>query len=198
MSLTLVTAPLVEPITIEDARAHLRLDASGSPAQHPDDLLVESLISVAREYVENFTGRCLCATTYALRVPSLTGTIELPKPPATDILSVEYFEDGLLVPVDPSVYELGKSISWKSYLKLAYDQEWPSSAEAIITYVAGYNLEGESPAENQLPKSLKAAMLLLIGHLYENREATAPITITQIPLGIESLIRPYRISFGMA
>jgi len=48
---TLVTPPETEPITIAQASEHLRVDSQ-------DDITyIESLVSVAREYVDSVTGR---------------------------------------------------------------------------------------------------------------------------------------------
>ena len=44
-----------------------------------------------------------------------------------------------------------------------------------------------------VPRPLLEACLLLIGHLYENREATNAQPLAQIPLGIDALCSPYRI-----
>ena len=47
-----ISPPSVEPISLEKARLHLRLDTSGSPPSHPDDSLVTSLITAVRENAE--------------------------------------------------------------------------------------------------------------------------------------------------
>ena len=50
----LAQEPTVEPITLAEARLHLRLDTFGSPPSHPDDSLVEAIISAARGMAENY------------------------------------------------------------------------------------------------------------------------------------------------
>lgn len=42
-----------------------------------------------------------------------------------------------------------------------------------------------------IPEPLISAMLLLIGHLYENREQSILGALNEIPMGIESLLLPY-------
>jgi uncharacterized phiE125 gp8 family phage protein len=59
-----------------------------------------------------------------------------------------------------------------------------------ITFVAGYP---------QTPAALKAAALLLIGHLYENREASLPgTTAAPIPFGVTEMVNLYRIGWAAA
>jgi uncharacterized phiE125 gp8 family phage protein len=53
-------------------------------------------------------------------------------------------------------------------------------------------------AGETLPKQLRAAILLLLGHLYENREATVEKSLAEIPFGVETLLRSYRYRLGMA
>ncbi|MBS9781472.1 MAG: head-tail connector protein [Gammaproteobacteria bacterium] len=43
-----------------------------------------------------------------------------------------------------------------------------------------------------IDEMLEMAMLLLIGHFYEHREATSDIQMFECPLGYDSVIDPYR------
>jgi hypothetical protein len=47
-------------------------------------------------------------------------------------------------------------------------------------------------ARGTVPELLLAAVLLLVGHLYENREAASPVAITEMPMGLESILSLYR------
>lgn len=41
--------------------------------------------------------------------------------------------------------------------------------------------------------SVKAAMRLILGHLFENREGVvAGVTVAEVPMGVYALLRPYR------
>jgi len=55
-----------EPITLAQARLHLKLDTSGSPPSHPDDTLVTALIAASRESAEKYTGLAIANQTYTL------------------------------------------------------------------------------------------------------------------------------------
>lgn len=45
--------------------------------------------------------------------------------------------------------------------------------------------------------AIKAAILLNLGHLYVNREGVDTVQKQELPLGIRSLLQPYRIGIGM-
>ena len=55
MALTLITAPTTEPVTLAEARLHLRLDSDFTA----DDDLIEVLIQSAREAAEQELGVAL-------------------------------------------------------------------------------------------------------------------------------------------
>lgn len=77
---------------------------------------------------------------------------------------------------------------------LAYGESWPSTTlrpvnGVCVTFIAGYGDAGSS-----VPKNFKNAILLLLGHLYENREATIiGQTVQELPLGVEALLWKDRI-----
>ncbi len=41
---------------------------------------------------------------------------------------------------------------------------------------------------------IKIAMLLLVAHWYRNREATSDLTMKEVPLAYNSIIKPHRIT----
>lgn len=201
MSLRIVQQPIAELVTLEEARNHLNLFAEGSPLSHPDDAMISAFLSTAREYIEQFTGQTFAQAEFEYRAVPTSAGIVLPVPPVNSIVSVSYLdEDDLLQTVDASVYRLNDDDINTPVVELKSGQSWPlATAVHRVRFSAGYSLAGESPLFNVLPFAVKAAMLLLLGHYYENREATlAGAPITTIPLGVESLLRPYRIRKGMA
>jgi uncharacterized phiE125 gp8 family phage protein len=63
-------------------------------------------------------------------------------------------------------------------------------ATVTVRFVAGY---GANPGD--VPEPLRQAMLLLIGHYYENREAVAAGTLTELPFAVASLVFPFRVFY---
>ena len=80
-SLTLTTAPAVEPITKAEAYLQERLTPTGSPLSHPEDALIDIYIAGARQWAELKTRRALITQTWTMkmdRFPS-AGAIQIPK-----------------------------------------------------------------------------------------------------------------------
>lgn len=174
MSLKLITAPIAEPITLDDAKAHLRVTGSD------DDAYITALIVAARQGAEHVTGRTLMAQTLELALDGFDDVIKLPRPPLTSITSVKYLdESGSLTTMDAIAYLLDDH-SEQARLLPAYGTSWPATrtqANAVlIRYVAGY------ASAATVPQEIKNWMLLRIGMLYENRESVVPgISIAELP-----------------
>lgn len=190
----------LELISLEDARLHLRLDAIGSPPSHPDDSLVEALITAVREDAENYMGIAVAQQTYSAAYDSFDDqTLELGLWPVTGIVSVVYKDqDGIDQTLSSSEYILD---NYEKPARLVPTETWPATASApnsvIVTFSAGHT-DGDSPNPYPLPKAIRAAMLLMLGHLYDNREAvTYGSQVITLPLGAIHLMTPYRIKMGM-
>lgn len=207
MTLRITSRPVVEPISLEEARQHLRLDATGSPPAHPDDALIAAQLTAAREYAENFLGRTLSVYTYELlgdEFPVAGGGIELPMPPIVGVQSIKYLDGaGVEQTLSPSDYQYQVDVGFSTYLFPAEGKTWPTTQSGVanavrIRYEAGYDDGSSSPEGPQLPKSIRAAILLMLGHLYWNREATTQSGLSEIPLGVAALLTPYQLRRSFA
>lgn len=189
-----------EPVSLDTARLHLRLDTEGSPPTHPDDALVEALITVAREAVENFTEQTLAVNDFQLKLDFFKYLeIDLGTYPVNSITSISYIDtDGATVTMPSTDYVLD-TFSKPSQIVLAFDKTWPAVRNqpnaVTVTFEAGYT-GNTSPVSNELPNSLKQAMLLTITDLYENRGAIASKQNYEIPLMVQYLMAAYRINMG--
>jgi uncharacterized phiE125 gp8 family phage protein len=61
-----------------------------------------------------------------------------------------------------------------------------------VRFQAGY-ASGNSPEDTTgMPSTLKQALLLLIGHFFENREAVVTgLTVAELPMGIRMMLAPF-------
>jgi uncharacterized phiE125 gp8 family phage protein len=184
MSLKLITAPTSEPVTLTEAKAHLRVDASD------DDALITALIIAAREGAEQITGRALMSQTWELGLDGFSDRepayhrhayrISLPRPPLVSITSVKYLDtSGVLQTMAESDYLLDDH-SEPARLMPAYGTCWPvtrcQANSVLIRYDAGY------ADADSVPQQIKSWMLLQIGAMYENRENVAALTnLVQMP-----------------
>ena len=65
-------------------------------------------------------------------------------------------------------------------------------------YAAAQNVSRETYGGVVLDELIGAAILLILGHLFENRETVViGVTAVEIPLGARALIQSYRIDMGV-
>jgi len=193
MALTLVTAPTVEPLTLAEAKAHLRVTVDD------EDALTLTLIKAARQYVETFTYRALLTQTWDWKLDAFPDcALEFPMANVSAVSSVTYTAtDGISTAWSAALYQTDLPTGPKAprgRLKPAYAQYYPATREGfnavVVRFVAGYGATAAS-----VPESLKAGMKLLIGHWFHNRESVqvgVGIGAVAIPAGVDSLLWPYR------
>lgn len=182
----LVTPPDEMPVSRAEAKAHLRVDGSD------EDTLIDGLIASAVGHLDGYSGvlgRCLVTQTWRQDFDAFSGnTLRLPLLAAT-ISSVKVrSSDGTLSTVSSDDYAL-KQDARGSYVRFDDDYSYPGDlAQAngvLVEFTAGYG------AAAAVPAALKAAILLLVGHWYANREAVGE-AMAELPLGVAALIAPYR------
>jgi len=201
----IIAPPETEPLTIEECRAHLEVqpyvvDTDGV-GTHPHDDMIMAMQGSAREFCELFTGLAIGQQTLEIALDAFpSAEIELPRPPVVAIVSVKYYDaDEILQTLADNLYVLD-NYQLPGWLLPSIGTTWPATlgaANAVkVRYLAGYGVT--SDGGEPLPYAIRAAMLLMLGHLYANRESVAAGTIVEVPLGVEALLRPLRIRLGMA
>lgn len=196
-----------EPITLGEAYANLRIDYdSDSPV---DEALITLMIKAARDYAEKFTGLNLIQKTLELSITEEVSEIYLPGAPILEIDSVTYetYEseldsDGEQIndsDGNPSIITTTNHTSFtvnKSISLIKFTGVKPTETNNFkVTYLTGYGTDSDAL---QTPSGIKIAILLMLGHLYEHREDATEKTLTSIPNGVVSFLRPYRERLGMA
>lgn len=195
----LVTPPVAEPISLEEAKIDLHVE-------HDDeDALIDALITAAREWCENDTGRALVEQTLRLsldRFPCFAQVIELPRPHLLGIDSLTYVApDGTVTALAAGDYQVDAD-SEPARLRPAPGQRWPLTQcerlnAVVITYRAGYpGADGgmEPDPTAGVPQAIRKAMRMLIGHWFINRQAVVTGTIsTEVQFSVESLLGPHRV-----
>jgi uncharacterized phiE125 gp8 family phage protein len=116
--------------------------------------------------------------------------IRLPLPPLASVTHVKYQdEDNDEQTFDPASYVVS-GVGGRGYVHLASGASWPTvyPGRDVLTvrFQAGYAT---------VPDPIKHAVLLMVGHLYSNREAVAnaqgkPETM---PMGVDALLSTFRV-----
>lgn len=177
----------IEPITLEQAKAHLRV------VFDDEDDYISALIVAARQMAEGRTNRTI---TQRIREQAFSSwcTMKLLKPPFVQVESVSYFDaGGNEQTLDYDSYTVSTRREPASVvLSVSARVNPPSLAHqdeaVIVRYTAGYPV-GEVPAP------IVQWMLLQIGSMYEHRESViAGVSVTTLPEMYERMfLQPYMV-----
>ena len=117
------------------------------------------------------------------RFPEYGVGIDLDRSPVASITSIKYTDTA---GVEQTITSTNYALSLYGEARRVnpdYLYQWPTtedSAEAVrVRYVTGYTAA---------PQAVKAAILLLVGHLFENRQAVSELSAEEIPMGARALL----------
>lgn len=184
-----VEAPSEPLVSLEDAKAHLRVE------HDEEDVLLEQYCAAAEQWVEEFTSRAFVTQTWELQLPHWPSAreIRLPRPPLQAVTWVKWTDDeGIERTMSPDYYEVD-TISEPGLIELVPGARWPDSTIQIrsvnVRYVAGY---GDADA---VPPAVKQAARFLVGHFYENRESVVVgnYNPSHVPDTVRALLWPWRV-----
>jgi uncharacterized phiE125 gp8 family phage protein len=182
--------PAVVPVSLADAKLHLRVDGDD------EDILVEALLDAAVQYLDGWSGilgRCLISQQWRVSLSAWPGCpLRLPFP-GISAVSVGYRDSaGVEQSVDDTLYQTyddarGTVLAFRAAFSAPSLQD--ERADAVtLTFTAGY---GDGPQD--IPAPIRAAILLLVGHWYQNREAVnVGSPVTELPFAVRSLVEPFR------
>jgi len=204
MPLQLVTPPAAEPVSLAEAKLHLRVD-------FPDeDALIASLIAAARQAAETITGRQLVTARWKLVLdsfpgPSLMGVpaglsfslpghaILLPKCPVQSVAAIEYLDMASVVQIMPPAEYTVDAACEPARVTPVFGRIWPIALPQIgavtVTFDAGYGTAAS------VPEGIKSWIKLRVGSLYAHREEVAVLSrgkIEPLPF-IDGLLDPYKV-----
>lgn len=196
--LSLVSGPVAEPVSTDEAKAWLRLEHSS------DDTLIAGLVAAARGVIERLIGRQLVTASWLLTLDAFPWpggwqfidapglfpdphTIRLPKAPLQSVSSIQYYDFGdVLRTLDTSVYDVDVKTD-PGRISLAMAKVWPVTrlkpGAVRITFTAGYG------AANAVPEELKTAIKMTVAWWYEHRGDDAhQLSGLKLPMAVESLL----------
>ena len=206
-----VTAWTTNVVSIADFKLFARIDSSDVT----ENALIESLVFLAQDMAESYTGRAITTQTLQLfldRLPfyqderlaegvftapdlqSNPNYIVLPKPNLISVTHVKHYNnDNTSVTFTSTNYYVDES-SQQGRIVLKNGVSWPTASELRnanayeVQYVAGY---GNTATD--VPKPLVQAIKMLALHLYENREIATGANVNMIPNTVAMLFAPYKV-----
>lgn len=212
MTLKLKTAPTLTPVSLAEAKLHLRVDATD------EDVLIASLVLAATQDAEHLMGRAVMPQEWQLTLDSFfdptvytepvpltvdlirgpsfyygSSALNLARPTVTGITTVKYNQasDGVLTTLAGTEYQLANASDYGARLVPAYGKSWPAIRavpEAVqVVFACGY-----ADAAN-VPDLIKAWIKLRVGALYANKESwTVGKAIERNPF-LDYLLDRYRV-----
>lgn len=185
MSSLLLTAPAVEPLSLTEAKAFLRVEHSA------DDELIAALAAGSRIHVETQTRRALITQSWRIVIDCWPEDGRLPVRPAPlqDVTAARVYDfDGHARMLDTQAFVLDPAGATLAFAPWALPQPGRLAAGIELDVTVGYG-----DAAIDVPEPLRQAIRLLVGHWYENRGLAALGTVTVLPGTVAALIAPYRM-----
>lgn len=190
MWLNQTSAPAETPVTLADAKTHLRVTHSN------DDDFITALIDAVTAHLDGrrgYLGRCLVTQSWEYRVNVFPGNgiIEIPLPPLVSVESVKYIDDAGSEQTMSSAEYVVDTATVNGQVRLGYDEDWPTTRDedfaVRVAFTAGFG------AASDVPQPIKSAIYMMVAHLYVNREVTGAGDIGELPLGARYLLSAYRV-----
>lgn len=199
-SLQKIVPPAVEPVTLAEAKRHLRVEFED------DDDYIVGLITAARQYCELRLDRCLIDTRLEMKLDTFPSGWELPLPlpPFSPTVGRQEIEITFLnvqlqplsvVEAEPTIVStpgtfIANRASTPAMLTPNVNGYWPVTgplrSAVTIRWWAGYG-----DGADKVPRGIRHACLMLLGHWYMNREAVAPGSFGTVPLGVNELLSAF-------
>lgn len=169
------------PLTLSEAKSHLRV------VHAADDAYITSLIARAADFVEGYYGAALALgeQTWQLHLDGFAAVMTIPIWPCRAINTITYRDAAgasqTLADFDADIKANPATIT--ALPGGAFPDTDGKFNSVTIEFVAGFV---------RLPGDLAQALLLLIGHWYENREAVSVGgAVSEYPLGFEAILNKY-------
>lgn len=183
-----ITGPQSEPITLAEAKAHLKVDGTA------EDTYITTLIKVARRICETYSGLSFIDQERELKLdafPCHFRIIEIPYGPVSEINDFTYIDSN----GDEQTLVEGTDFTFDNHSALARVKtmdSWPSTSTDVvnavtINYKAGYT------DSSTVPEEIKQAMLLQIGSLYENRQDEVSGSMSMLSWNSKALLDTVKV-----
>jgi uncharacterized phiE125 gp8 family phage protein len=182
------TPPTGQPVTLGEARAHLNITT------REDDTVLSSMIDDATGWCENYSGRSFMPQTWTLFMDVWRNTFVVPVSPAVSV-AIKYDDTDGIEQTLPAGDYIADTRAFPVRVVLNPGTALPDLGDGF-NVVRCEMSAGWSDADS-VPSPIKAGVLLMVGFLYENREAATAAKIEELPVpfGVRSFLNGYRLNY---
>lgn len=203
-TLTLKTAPTVEPLTTAQAISYMRLGT----LDETETAYLTGLIKTAREYCEGYQNRAYitqtwemslnrfpCEHTDPLTESRRSDVIEIPKGALQTINSVKYTDSvGTVITLTENADYIVTKRGVLGRISPPYGGTWPTATlypldPIVIDFTCGYGASGTN-----VPLRATQAMYMLISYWWDNRAAADVSVPREVEFAVHALLGPDRIA----
>lgn len=183
-----VVAPALALLTLAEAKAHLRV------THLAEDDLISTLLTAAEDFLdgyEGYLGRALAPQSWRLSLDAwpCSGQIRLPLAPFVAVSEIKYDDLSETEQIlSPALYKARQS-DGLGLVEPALGATWPPMLRLSILYSVGV----EPEADPRRGARLKAALLLMLGDLYDNRAGQVEGKMTFENPAVRRLLEPLRV-----
>lgn len=181
--------------TVAGAACEFGVDVLKVQPYSAEDDLLTALITVARDYCEGFQNRAYITQEWELWLDDWPHEdyIRIPLPPLQSVEAIKYYDtDDTEATWDSGDYFVDVK-SEPGRVALNWSEVWPTTTlrptnGVLVEFTAGYG-----DLASDVPQRVRQAMLLMIGHWYEHREAVVisegrTVSTVEVPLAAKALL----------
>lgn len=169
--------PTQLPVSVDDVKLQLNIS---DPSQ---DAYLTNLIEAATAMIDgpHGIGIALCPQTYEFSMNGLWPSFTIPIYPVRSVDKVEWTDNEGVGQSSTALRFDRHSNPCHVYHDI---RSTPRDGSVVLTFTAGFT---------KVPADLRQAIVMLVGHLYENREATSTVKLETVPMGVETILARYRV-----
>lgn len=183
-SYELSVAPTERPVSLREVQSQLRIE------HNDENDLLWMLIDAATGWAQDYCWSQFVTATWKMRMRDFYCTkIPLHPNPVIDVTAVSYNDqNGTAQTLTETTQWVSDVIQKPGLIYPAYNQNWPTTRgwenDVTVTFTAGYG------AQLAVPRPIKLAILMLVGHWYQHRTA-AGCDMSDVPFGVKPLLDNY-------
>ncbi len=169
--------PATLPLTPQEVRTHLVISDT------TQDAYLLTLIEAATAMLDgpHGIGIALMPQTYEYSLNGLWPSFTIPIYPVMSVDKIEWHDEtGARSSTDLRMVRQNNPVTVYHDITAR-----PKTGSIVVTFQAGFD---------RIPADLRHALLMIVGHLYENREATSTDKLETVPMAVETILSRYRVA----